>query len=59
MDDALRQAARRFETGKRRKFLSTQKIIFLVVAAAAPLAAMVGNLPIALSRGLGAATPAA
>jgi len=59
MDDAVRAAARTFETGKRRKFLSTQKIIFLVVAAAAPLAAMVGNLPIALSRGLGAATPAA
>jgi cation diffusion facilitator CzcD-associated flavoprotein CzcO/amino acid transporter len=59
MDDALRIAARKFETGKRRKFLSTQKIVFLVVAAAAPLAAMVGNLPIALSRGLGAATPAA
>ncbi len=59
MDDALRATARQFETGKRRKFLSTQKIIFLVVAAAAPLAAMVGNLPIALSRGLGAATPAA
>jgi amino acid transporter len=59
MDDALRAAARSFETGNRRKFLSTQKIIFLVVAAAAPLAAMVGNLPIALSRGLGAATPAA
>jgi len=59
MDDAIRAAARSFETGKRRKFLSTPKIIFLVVAAAAPLAAMVGNLPIALSRGLGAATPAA
>ncbi len=59
MDDAIRAAARTFETGKRRKFLSTPKIIFLVVAAAAPLAAMVGNLPIALSRGLGAATPAA
>ena len=50
MDDAIRAAARSFETGKRRKFLSTPKIIFLVVAAAAPLAAMVGNLPIALSR---------
>jgi amino acid transporter len=59
MDDIVRTAARKFETGKRRKFLSTQKIIFLVVAAAAPLAAMVGNLPIALSRGLGAGTPAA
>ena len=58
MDDALRTAARAFEIGERRRFLSMQKIIFLVVAAAAPLAAMVGNLPLALSRGLGAATPA-
>ena len=58
MDDAIRAAARSFETGRRRQVLSTPRIIFLVVAAAAPLAAMVGNLPIALSRGLGAATPA-
>ena len=27
MDDAIRAAARSFETGKRRKFLSTQRII--------------------------------
>lgn len=58
MDDQLRHTARQFEQGKRRTFLSTRRIIFLVVAAAAPLAAMVGNLPIALARGLGAATPA-
>ena len=59
MDDQLRHVARGFEQGSRRKFLSTRRIVFLVVAAAAPLAAMVGNLPIALARGLGAATPAA
>lgn len=59
MDDQLRHAARGFEHGSRRRFLSTRRIVFLVVAAAAPLAAMVGNLPIALARGLGPATPAA
>lgn len=59
MDSSLRATARSFETGKRRKPLSTAHIIFLVVAAATPLAAMVGNLPIALSKGLGAATPLA
>jgi len=39
--------------------LSTSRIVFLVVAAAAPLAAMVGNLPIALGRGNGAGAPGA
>lgn len=42
-----------------RASLSTPRIVFLVVAAAAPLASLVGNLPIALSRGNGAATPVA
>jgi cation diffusion facilitator CzcD-associated flavoprotein CzcO/amino acid transporter len=59
MNTSLRTVARRFETGKHRRVLSTQRIIFLVVAAAAPLAAMVGNLPIALARGNGAGVPAA
>jgi amino acid transporter len=59
MDDTLRATARSFETGKRRRVLSTSKIVFLVVAAAVPLAAIVGNLPIALAHGLGAATPVA
>jgi cation diffusion facilitator CzcD-associated flavoprotein CzcO/amino acid transporter len=59
MDDQLRATARQFETGKRRRVLSTQRIVFLVVAAAAPLAAMVGNLPIALGRGNGAGVPGA
>jgi amino acid transporter len=42
-----------------RQSLTTPKIVFLVVAAAAPLAAMVGNLPIALALGNGAGTPGA
>ena len=59
MDDTLRATARQFDQGKKRRVLSTQRIVFLVVAAAAPLAAVVGNLPIALARGNGAGTPAA
>jgi cation diffusion facilitator CzcD-associated flavoprotein CzcO/amino acid transporter len=59
MDEVMRAVARQFETGKRRKVLSTRRIVFLVVAAAAPLAAMVGNLPIALGRGNGAGIPGA
>ncbi|HEX2594371.1 MAG TPA: amino acid permease [Rhizomicrobium sp.] len=59
MDDVIRAAARQFERGRRRNTLSTSRIVFLVVAAAAPLAAMIGNLPIALGRGNGAGVPAA
>jgi amino acid transporter len=59
MDETLREVSRRFQQGKRRKVLSTRRIVFLVVAAAAPLAAMVGNLPLALSRGNGAGMPGA
>jgi amino acid transporter len=59
MDTALRETIRRFETGKHRRVLSTSRIIFLVVAAAAPLAAMIGNLPIALARGNGGGVPTA
>lgn len=59
MDQVLRAAARQFETGKRRNTLSTTRIIFLVVAAAAPLAAMVGTLPISIGRGNGAGVPGA
>jgi amino acid transporter len=43
----------------RRASLSTPRIVFLVIAAAAPLASMIGNLPIALGRGNGAGTPGA
>src|SRR5260370_15184560 len=38
--------------------LTTPKIVFLVIAAAAPLAAMVGIVPLAFVLGAGAATPA-
>lgn len=43
----------------KRGSLSTPRIVFLVIAAAAPLASMIGNLPIALGRGNGAGTPGA
>ncbi|MEI9986238.1 MAG: APC family permease [Aliidongia sp.] len=59
MADDLRAVARQFATGKQRQVLSTPHIVFLVVAAAAPLAAIIGNLPIALARGAGVGTPAA
>lgn len=39
--------------------LSTAYIVFLVIAAAAPLASMIGNLPIAIARGTGANVPIA
>lgn len=39
--------------------LSTPHIIFLVIAAAAPLASMIGNLPIAIARGTGSGVPVA
>ncbi len=45
-------------TGQRAS-LSTPRIVFLVIAAAAPLASMIGNLPIALGRGNGVGTPGA
>jgi amino acid transporter len=41
------------------RVLSTGRIVFLVVAAAAPMAAMVGNTPLALALGNGPALPAA
>src|SRR5580698_9165147 len=44
---------------KGRASLSTSRIVFLVIAAAAPLASMIGNLPIALGLGNGAGTPGA
>ncbi len=59
MEESLRQVARTFDRPDRRSLLSTSRIVFLVVAAAAPLAAMVGNLPIALGRGNGAGAPGA
>jgi amino acid transporter len=46
-------------SGGLRGTLTTPKIVFLVVAAAAPMAAMVGTVPLAFVLGAGAATPAA
>ena len=50
------------ETGSRselRSTLTAPMIVFIVVAAAAPLASMVGNLPVGLAFGNGAGVPAA
>jgi amino acid transporter len=44
---------------QKRASLSTSRIVFMVIAAAAPLASMIGNLPIALGRGNGSGTPGA
>jgi len=41
-----------------RRTLTTPKVVFLVVAAAAPLAAMVGTVPLAFAIGNGAGVPA-
>lgn len=42
-----------------RRTLTTRRIVFLVIAAAAPLAAMIGNVPIAIIYGNGAGLPVA
>ncbi|MFN8167623.1 MAG: amino acid permease [Candidatus Nanopelagicales bacterium] len=42
-----------------RTSLSTRRVVFLVIAAAAPMAAMVGNVPLAVIFGNGAGAPAA
>ena len=42
-----------------RSTLTTGRVVFLVIAAAAPMAAMVGNLPLALRYGNGKGLPAA
>ena len=47
------------QAGSLRGGLTTPKIVFLVVAAAAPMAAMVGIVPLAFLLGAGPATPAA
>lgn len=44
---------------QRRNTLSTRRVVFLVIAAAAPMAAMVGNIPLAVIFGNGAGVPAA
>lgn len=42
-----------------KRLLSTRKVVFLVVAAAAPMAAIAGNVPLALVRGHGIVLPSA
>jgi amino acid transporter len=59
MDQTIREFAERLQAGKRVRTLNTTHIVFLVIAAAAPLTAMVGNLPIAIGRGNGAGLPGA
>lgn len=44
---------------KHSSLLSTPSVVFLVIAAAAPLASMIGNLPIAIAHGTGAYVPVA
>jgi amino acid transporter len=46
------------EGGRLAKNLTTPKIVFLIIAAAAPLAAMVGTVPLAFALGNGAGVPA-
>jgi amino acid transporter len=43
----------------RRRTLTTRSVVFVVIAAAAPMAAMVGNVPLALLYGNGPGLPAA
>jgi hypothetical protein len=40
-----------------KRTLTTGRVVFLVIAAAAPMAAMVGNVPMALIRGDGIGLP--
>jgi amino acid transporter len=52
-------APSRDEEKQRRRTLTTGRVVFLVIAAAAPMAAMIGNVPLGLIRGNGAGLPAA
>uniref|UniRef100_UPI001C2F7D01 APC family permease n=1 Tax=Streptomyces sp. GbtcB6 TaxID=2824751 RepID=UPI001C2F7D01 len=47
------------QTAAGRRTLSTGRVVFLVISAAAPMAAMVGNIPLAIAHGNGAGLPAA
>ena len=47
------------EQAAARNVLSTRRVVFLVIAAAAPMAAIAGNEPLALVRGNGISLPAA
>lgn len=50
--------ATRAGSGRTRRVLSTRRVVFLVIAAAAPMAAIAGNAPLALVRGDGISLPA-
>ena len=54
----MSRSGRRGSTGgSARTALSTRRVVFLVIAAAAPMAAMVGNIPLAVIFGNGAGIP--
>lgn len=61
MDYGSRPNSVRFPVKAKKRFqgLSTAKVAVLVLAAAAPLAAMIGNMPVAFSLGSGLLMPAA
>jgi amino acid transporter len=59
MDEVSDATATPIETKGGPSRLHAWQLIFLLIAAAAPLAAMIGTLPIALARGSGAGTPLA
>ena len=60
-DERSGQAAHGPQAGssRGRRVLSTRRVVFLVIAAAAPMAAIAGNAPLALVRGNGISLPAA
>ncbi|MGY4308281.1 amino acid transporter [Bradyrhizobium sp. USDA 4369] len=59
MQPASRNAAAYPAAGPKKPSITTGRVVVLVIAAAAPLAAMVGNSPIALATGAALSMPAA
>ena len=59
MDQTSHAPALPIAAQEKRHLLPARRLVFLLIAAAAPLAAMIGTLPIALARGNGAGTPVA
>lgn len=57
MNTTPQQAVPRPEQGQLRQTLSTTRIVFLVIAAAAPMAAVMGIVPTSLAVGNGAGVP--
>ncbi len=58
-DVPVEESAANVTGARRRGALSTRRVVFLVIAAAAPMAAMVGNVPLAIVDGNGVGLPAA